>query len=69
MTDKELIKQEIERRIENLSYLIPADVSNIDKLTKDDIFYFAKSEALKSILQFIDSLPKESDRRCYEMDK
>lgn len=63
MSDKvQLIKQEIERRIENLSYLIP-DISNIGNLTMEDVGYYAKSEALKSILQFIDSLPEESESK------
>lgn len=56
MKDKvQLIRQEIERRIENLSYLIP-DVSEIGNLTMEDVGYYAKSEALKSILQFIEPL-------------
>lgn len=68
-----LIKQEIERRIENLSYLIP-DISNIGNLTMEDVGYYAKSEALKSILQFIDSLPEESEsedriNECGHWDK
>lgn len=74
MSDKvQLIKQEIERRIENLSYLIP-DISNIGNLTMEDVGYYAKSEALKSILQFIDSLPEESESKdrineCPHWDK
>ena len=56
--DKQLIKDEIERRIENLSHLIP-DASKIGNLTMEDVGYFAKSEALKSILKFINSLPEE----------
>lgn len=49
MTDKELIKQEIERRIEMYKGLKPVG----------DQFYLGQISAAKGILQFIDSLPEE----------
>lgn len=60
MTDKELIKQEIERRLPNLWYLIPEGEKVLqDNFTKEDANNLGKYTALESILRFIESLPEE----------
>lgn len=55
MTDKELIKQEIERRIENLK--ISLDKNCISEYLKLDIC--GNITTLYGLLEFIDSLPEE----------
>ena len=55
MTDKELIKQEIERRIKNLEFSLENNC--VEKYSKLDIL--GNITTLESLLQFIDSLPEE----------
>ena len=55
MTDKvQLIKEEIERRIKNLSYLI-LNIGNTEDLTKEEYCHCVEQETLKSLLIFINS--------------
>lgn len=61
MTDKELINNEIERRINNLWHLLPEGERVLqDNFTKDDANNLGKYTELESLLRFIDSLPEES---------
>lgn len=55
MTDKELIRQEIERRIKNLEFSLENNC--VEKHSKLDIL--GNITTLESLLQFIDSLPEE----------
>lgn len=55
MTDKELIRQEIERRIKNLEFSLEKNC--VEKYSKLDIL--GNITTLKSILKYIDSLPEE----------
>lgn len=55
MTDKELIKQEIERRIKNLEFSLENNC--VEKHSKLDIL--GNITTLESLLKFINSLPKE----------
>jgi len=56
----QLIKQEIERRMNNLWYLIPEGEKVLkDDFTKNDANNLGKYTALESLLQFIDSLSEE----------
>ena len=57
MSDKELIKQEIERRIKNLEFSLENNC--VEKYSKLDIL--GNISTLKSLLRFIDSLPEESN--------
>lgn len=55
MADKvQLIKEEIERRIKNLSYLI-LNIGNTEDLTKEEYCHCVEQETLKSLLIFINS--------------
>jgi hypothetical protein len=56
MTDKEKIKEEIKRRIENLKFSIENNA--FTKELKLDLE--GNITTLNSLLQFIDSLPEES---------
>ena len=54
------IKEEIERRMNNLWYLIPEGEKVLkDDFTKDDANNLGKYTALENLLHFIDSLPEE----------
>lgn len=50
----QLIKEEIERRIKNLSYLI-LNIGNTEDLTKEEYCHYVEQETLKSLLIFINS--------------
>lgn len=56
----EKIKEEIERRMNNLWYLIPEGEKVLkDDFTKDDANNLGKYTALENLLKFIDSLSEE----------
>lgn len=60
MSDKvQLIKEEIERRIENLK--ISLDKNCVEKYSKLDIL--GNISTLKSLLRFIDHLPEEPNMK------
>lgn len=60
MSDKELIKQEIEKRLSLLWNLIPEGEKVLkDDFTKEDANNLGKYTELESLLKFIDSLPEE----------
>lgn len=68
MTDKvQLIKQEIEKRMNNLWYLIPEGEKVLkDDFTKDDANNLGKYTALESLLQFIDSIQEPASEDLEE---
>jgi hypothetical protein len=60
----QLIKEEIERRMNNLWYLIPEGEKVLkDDFTKDDANNLGKYTALENLLHFIDSLPEEPESK------
>lgn len=60
MTDKELIKQEIEGTLNGLFDYIPSASKVLyNDFTKDEAVVLGKYKALEDILKFIDSLPEE----------
>lgn len=57
----QLIKEEIERRMNNLWYLIPEGEKVLkDDFTKDDANNLGKYTALENLLKFIDSIQEET---------
>ena len=61
MSDKELIKQEIEKRLSSLWDLIPEGEKVLkDDFTKDNANNLGKYTELESLLNFIDSISEES---------
>ena len=69
MSDKELIKQEIEKRLSSLWDLIPEGEKVLkDDFTKEDANNLGKYTELESLLQFIDSLPEESASEDLEIE-
>lgn len=60
MSDKELIKQEIEKRLSSLWDLIPEGEKVLkDDFTKEDANNLGRYTELENLLKFIDSLPEE----------
>lgn len=60
MSDKEKIRQEIEKRLSSLWDLIPEGEKVLkDDFTKEDANNLGRYTELESLLQFIDSLPAE----------
>ena len=60
MTDKELIKQEIESTLNGLFDYIPSASKVLyNDFTKDEAVVLGKYKALEDILKFLDSLPEE----------
>ena len=60
MTDKELIKAEIERRMDDLYPLLPDATAVLNEaITPDEANLTGKYLALESLLAFINSLPEE----------